>query len=106
MDFVFSVSYADDVRKVKEVLHEILAADTRVLAEPASNIFVQSLDEDGVSIAARPWVKPEDYWTLQWDIPERVKLRFDAERITIPFPQRDVHVSGRGAGEIVGVSSQ
>jgi small conductance mechanosensitive channel len=99
VDFVFSVSYADDLGKVKGVLHEILAADTRVLAEPASNIFVQSLDEDGVSMAARPWVKPDDYWTLQWDIPERVKLRFDAEGITIPFPQRDVHVYGRVAAE-------
>ena len=101
VDFVFSVSYADDVTKVKEVLHEILAADARVLVEPASVIFVQSLDDSGVSIAARPWVKPEDYWTLQWDIPERVKLRFDAEGISIPFPQRDVHLAGRGAAESV-----
>jgi small conductance mechanosensitive channel len=101
VDFIFSVSYADDVSKVKEVLHEILAADVRVLVEPAPVIFVQSLDDSGVSIAARPWVKPEDYWTLQWDIPERVKLRFDAEGITIPFPQRDVHLPDRGAGEIV-----
>jgi len=101
VDFVFSVSYADDVSKVKKVLHEILAADARVLVEPASVIFVQSLDDSGVSIAARPWVKPEDYWTLQWDIPERVKLRFDAEGISIPFPQRDVHLAGRGAAESV-----
>jgi small conductance mechanosensitive channel len=63
------------------------------------------LDDSSVNIAARPWVKPEDYWSLQWDIPERVKLRFDSEGITIPFPQRDVHISGRGAGEIVGISS-
>ena len=102
VDFVFNVSYADDLRKAKEVLREILAADPRVLADPAPNIFVQSLDEDGVGIAARPWVKPDDYWTLQWDIPERVNLRFDAEGITIPFPQRDVHLCGREAGERVG----
>jgi small conductance mechanosensitive channel len=100
VDFVFSVSYADDVHKVKEILHEILVADARVLADPATNIFVQSLDEDGVSVAARPWVKPDDYWTLQWDIPERVKLRFDAEGIMIPFPQRDVHLHGRSAVEM------
>jgi small conductance mechanosensitive channel len=98
--FKFSVSYADDMRKVKEVLHEILTADARVLAEPAPNIFVQSLDDDGVGIAARPWVTPDDYWTLQWDIPERVKLRFDAEGITIPFPQRNVYVHGRSAVEL------
>ena len=102
VDFVFGVSYADDVNKAKEVLREILAADERVLAEPALVVFVQSLDESSVSIAARPWVKPDDYWTLQWDIPERVKLRFDAQGITIPFPQRDVHVHGRGAAELVG----
>jgi small conductance mechanosensitive channel len=101
VDFVFSVSYADDVRKVKEVLHDILAADERVLAEPKPVIFVQSLDDNNVSIAVRPWVKPDDYWALQWDIPERVKLRFDAEGITIPFPQRDVHVHGRGAADLV-----
>jgi small conductance mechanosensitive channel len=105
VDFVFGVSYADDLRKVKEVLREILAADPRVLADPAPNIFVQALADSSVNIAARPWVKPDDYWSLQWDIPERVKLRFDAEGITIPFPQRDVHLSGRGAGEIVEVSS-
>ena len=102
VDFVFGVSYADDLRKVKEVLHEILAADPRVLADPAPNIFVQALDDSSVNIAARPWVKSEDYWSLQWDIPERVKLRFDAEGITIPFPQRDVHLSGRAAGESEG----
>jgi small conductance mechanosensitive channel len=101
VDFVFRVSYADDVRKVREMLHEILAADARVLVEPAPMIFVQSLDESGVQIAARPWVKPDDYWTLQWDIPERVKLRLDAEGVTIPFPQQDVHLHGRGAAELV-----
>lgn len=101
VDFVFSVSYADDLREVKEMLHEIVTADERVLAAPAPVIFVQSLDDSGVSIAARPWVKPDDYWTLQWDIPERVKLRFDAEGITIPFPQRDVHWYDRGAAELL-----
>jgi len=73
-----------------------------VLADPAPNIFVQALDDSSVNIAARPWVKSEDYWSLQWDIPERVKLRFDAKGITIPFPQRDVHLSGRAAGESEG----
>jgi small conductance mechanosensitive channel len=91
VDFVFGVSYRDDLEKVKRVLYEVLKADARVLADPAPNVFVQSLDDSSVSFAARPWVKPEDYWSLQWDIPERVKQRFDAEGISIPFPQRDVH---------------
>jgi small conductance mechanosensitive channel len=101
VDFTFDVSYADDLPKVKRLLAEILAADSRVLAEPPPVIFVQSLGENGVSIAVRPWVKPDDYWSLQWDVPERVKLRFDAEGVTIPFPQRDVRVYGRGAAEPV-----
>ncbi len=92
VDFLFSVSYADALPKVKEVLADILAADERVLAEPAPVIFVQSLGDNGVSIAARPWVATNDYWTIQCDLPERVKLRFDAEGITMPFPQHDVYL--------------
>jgi small conductance mechanosensitive channel len=101
VDFVFQVSYSDDLSKVKEVLQGILAADKRVLADPEPLIFVQSLDENGLSIAVRPWATPDDYWTLQWDLPERVKLAFDAEGITIPFPQRDVHWDGRAPAEAV-----
>ena len=101
IDFVFNVSYADDTRKVRDVLQEILDADKRVLADPAPVIFVQSLGDDGVSIAVRPWVLPDDYWTLQWDLPERVKLRFDAEGISIPFPQRDLHLRGSEPVELV-----
>jgi small conductance mechanosensitive channel len=97
VDFAFQVSYRDDVDKVKALLSAILAADERVLAEPAPVIFVQSLDESGISFAVRPWVKPNDYWTLQWDLPERVKRCFDVEGVTIPFPQRDVYVHGGGA---------
>jgi small conductance mechanosensitive channel len=92
VDFVFGVSYADDLAKVKSVLADILASDSRVLAEPAPLIFVQTLDDSSVNMAVRPWTTTEDYWALQWDLPERVKLRFDEEGITIPFPQRDVHL--------------
>ena len=97
IDFVFNVSYADDLAKVKRMLREILAEDDRVLTDPEALVFVQSLDDNGVSVAVRPWVKSEDYWSLQWSLPERVKLRFDAEGITIPFPQRDLHVRDRVA---------
>ena len=53
---------------------------------------MQELGDSSVDIAARPWVKPDDYWDVQWEMPERVKLRFDAEGISIPYPQRDVHL--------------
>jgi small conductance mechanosensitive channel len=92
VDFVFNVSYQSNLDKVKRVLHELINADPRVLAEPAPMIFVQALGENSLQIAVRPWVKSDDYWTLQWDLPELVKLRFDAEGISIPYPQRDVHL--------------
>ena len=92
VDFVFGVSYADDLDQVKQVLRDILAADPRVLAEPAAEVFVQTLADSSVNLAVRPWVTPDDYWNLQGEMPERVKLRFDAEGITMPFPQRDIHV--------------
>ena len=69
VDFVFNVSYADDITKVKELLHEILAADERVLAEPAPVVFVQSLDDNGVSIAVRPWVKSDRTFSLSLTTP-------------------------------------
>jgi len=92
INFIFNVSYRDDLEKVKQVLYEILKADERVLADPAPFVFVQTLSDDGMILEVRPWVKPADYWTLQWDIPEQVKRRFDAEGISIAFPRRDVHL--------------
>lgn len=99
--FSFRVSYADDITKVKAVLHEIVDVDTRITTEPPPIIFVQSLDENCVSITARLMVKTEHYYPLLREIPERVKLRFDAEGITIPYPQRDVHLNGHGAAELL-----
>jgi small conductance mechanosensitive channel len=92
IDFVFNVSYHSDVEHVRRVLLDLFTSDPRVLADPAPRIFVQELGEDGMQVAARPWVKPDDYWDVQWDMPERVKQRFDAEGISIPYPQRDVHL--------------
>ena len=92
IDFVFNVSYHSDIEQVKRVLIELFTSDPRVLADPAPRIFVQELGENGMQIAARPWVKSNDYWDVQWEMPERVKLRFDAEGIGIAFPRRDVHL--------------
>ncbi len=92
IDFVLNVSYHSDIEQVKRVLYDLLTSDPRVLTDPAPRVFVQELGEDGMQIAARPWVKPDDYWDVQWEMPERVKLRFDAEGITIAYPRRDVHL--------------
>ena len=92
VDFVFNVSYHSDIEQVKRVLYDLFAADSRVLADPEPFVFVQALGDNGMQIAARPWVKPDDYWNFQFDLPERVKQRFDAEGVAIPYPQRDVHL--------------
>jgi small conductance mechanosensitive channel len=92
IDFVFGVSYAANIEHVKSVLYDLLKSDPRVLDDPAPFVFVQELGDSSVNFAVRPWVKSGDYWPLQWDLPERVKMRFDAEGISIPFPQRDVHL--------------
>jgi small conductance mechanosensitive channel len=92
VDMTFGVGYSDDLQKVRQVLEDILSKDGRVLQEPAPTIGVLELADNSVNFACRPWVKAEDYWGAYFDITETVKKRFDAEGISIPFPQRDVHV--------------
>ncbi len=91
VDMTFGVSYEDDIREVKKVLQEIIAADDRVLAEPAPVIEVGSLGDSSVNFLVRPWVKSSDYWQVLWDTHAAVKLRFDEAGISIPYPQMDVH---------------
>lgn len=91
-DMVFGIGYNDDLLKAKRILEELVAEDDRVLAEPASRVAVLELADSSVNFAVRPHVKIEDYWDILLDMPERVKLRFDQEGISIPFPQRDVHL--------------
>ncbi|MDQ8182677.1 mechanosensitive ion channel domain-containing protein [Pelagicoccus sp. SDUM812005] len=92
LDIVPGVSYGDDIRKVKKVLEEIIAAEPRVLAEPKPFVGVAEMADSSVNFAFRPWVKVEDYWDLFFQFNEQIKIRFDEEDITIPFPQRDVHL--------------
>ncbi len=92
VDFTFGIGYADDIDKAKGIIEEVLTSDERVLADPAPQIVVAELADSSVNIVARPWAKAADYWGLKFDVTETVKKRFDAEGISIPFPQRDVHV--------------
>lgn len=96
VDMVFGVSYGDDLRQAKKLLEDIIAADERVLQDPAPTIVVGELAESSVNFLVRPWVKSEDYWAVYWDTTEAVKLKFDEAGITIPFPQMDVHSAARG----------
>jgi small conductance mechanosensitive channel len=92
VDLVAGVSYKDDLDKVKKVLEGILAADGRILKDPAPTIGVLALAESSVNFAVRPWVKTSDYWDVFFAIQENIKKQFDAEGIRIPFPQQDVHL--------------
>ena len=92
IDFVFPVSYRADMSHVTRVLNEMFAADSRVLADPAPAVFVQSLNNNGMNLAVRPWTTPDDYWQFQFDFVQQVKLRFDEEGIPFPFSQYDVHL--------------
>lgn len=92
INLVISVSYSDDLDKVRKVLESILSDDARILQDPTPTIGVLELGDNGVNIAVRPWVKTADYWPVFFATQETIKKRFDAEGITIPFPQQDVHV--------------
>jgi small conductance mechanosensitive channel len=91
VDMVFGISYDDDLLKAKQLLEEIIAADERVLKDPAPVIALGALNDSSVDFLVRPWAKSEDYWAVMWDTTEQVKLRFDEAGISIPYPQMDVH---------------
>jgi small conductance mechanosensitive channel len=92
IDLKITVSYSDDLDKVEQVLNSIVEEHDAVLDKPAPVIRLHELGESGVMFVVRPWVRTENYWPTYWDLMRTVKDRFDAEGITIPFPQHDVHV--------------
>lgn len=91
VDLTIGVSYEDDLRKVRRVLEEILKAEPRILEEPAPQILVTELADSSVNFKVRPWTKTDDWWATTCDLTEAIKLAFDENGITIPYPQRDVH---------------
>lgn len=92
IDLTIGVSYSDDLKKVKAVLADILAQDERILKDPEPTIGVVALGESSIDFAVRPWVNASDYWDVYFATLQTVKERFDAESISIPFPQRDIHI--------------
>lgn len=92
IDMVFSVSYHDDIYKVNELLHDIVDNHEQVLKEPEAMIRLHTLGSSSVDFIVRPWVRTAEYWDVYWDITWQVKVRFEQAGITIPFPQRDVHI--------------
>lgn len=91
IDMVFSIGYGDDIRLAREVIAKVIAADERVLPEPKPLIAVGELASSSVNFFVRPWVKTEDFWAVKFDLTEKIKLAFDDQGISIPFPQMDIH---------------
>ena len=92
IDLVFGIGYSDEIPKAEKILSEIVKGHSAVLKDPEPVVRLHELGESSVNFIVRPWVKTEDYWPVYWDITREVKMRFDAEGVSIPFPQRDVHL--------------
>ena len=99
VDMVFGCSYGDDNEKVKALLMKILTEDSRVLAEPAPFVGITGHGDSSINYAVRPYVLTADYWGVYFDVHEKVKKVFDEEGISIPFPQRDIHIISEPAKE-------
>jgi small conductance mechanosensitive channel len=93
VDITFGVSYGDDIRHVKQVLRDVIDADPRILQEPSYDILVSAHADSAIEITTRTWVATNDFWPVHFALYENVKIAFDQANITIPFPQRDVHMS-------------
>jgi small conductance mechanosensitive channel len=92
VDFVFGIGYGDDIDKARQVIEGIISRDERVLKEPGSMVVVSELADSSVNLTVRAWTTAADYWSFYFDTTEKVKKQFDAEGVSIPFPQRDVHL--------------
>ena len=92
VDMVVGIGYDSDLKKAKQILNEMVEADDRILADPAPQVAVSELADSSVNFVVRPWVKSADYWGVMFDFQENIKLRFDEEGISIPYPQMDVHL--------------
>jgi small conductance mechanosensitive channel len=92
VDMTFGISYSDNVEHAETILKNIVEQHPKVQTHPEPIVKLHTLGESSVDFIVRPWVKPDDYWEVYWDITRAVKIRFDAEGISIPFPQRDVHI--------------
>ena len=93
IDMVFGIGYDDDIRQAKQIMQDILAADERILEEPAPLVAVAELADCSVNFNVRPWVKASDYWAVHYALTEKIKLAFDDARISIPYPQMDIHIN-------------
>jgi small conductance mechanosensitive channel len=92
VELVFGIGYDDNIDKARQVIEDIIAQDDRVMKDPAPAVVVAELANSSVNFKVRVWTTADDYWGFYFDTTETVKKQFDAEGISIPFPQRDIHI--------------
>ena len=97
IDLVFGIGYDDNVARAKEIIKSILDADERVLDDPAPTIMMLELADSSVNFAVRPWVATSDYWAVRGDVLENVKKALEDNGLSIPYPQRDIHIYNQAA---------
>ncbi|UCH46620.1 MAG: mechanosensitive ion channel [Betaproteobacteria bacterium] len=96
VDMVFGISYSDDMERAVTIVNSLIASDERFLKEPEPLVAIAELADSSVNIYARPWVNRADFFAAKLDLTRKVKERFDAEGISIPFPQQEVHMHQLG----------
>ncbi len=92
VDMIFGIGYDDDLKKAKDILNQLIKKDKRILEDPASFVGVKELADNSVNFVMKVWCATDDYWAIYHDMLENVKITFDKEGISIPYPQRDVHL--------------
>jgi small conductance mechanosensitive channel len=92
IDLTFGIGYDDDIKKAKDIIEKIISSDSRILNIPEPLVAVGELADSSVNFVVRPWVNTGDYWPVLFDVTEKIKLEFDANGISIPYPQMDVHM--------------
>jgi small conductance mechanosensitive channel len=92
LDLVVGVGYEADLKQTKEVLNKVLSEESRILKDPEPTVAVSELGDSAVNLVVRPWVKTEDYWPVNFTLTENIKLALDEANISIPYPQRDIHI--------------
>jgi len=91
IDMVFGIGYGDDIKKAKDLLMQAMESDERILKDPAPMVALAELADSSVNFVVRPWVNAADYWDVKFEFTEKIKLAFDDNGVSIPFPQMDVH---------------
>jgi len=92
VDLVVGISYADDIETAVRTVHGVLAAEARVLQDPAPTVAVSDLGDSSVNLVVRPWCKREDYWDVRFALTRQIKEALERSGCSIPYPQRDVHL--------------